>query len=120
MTQAISQLIDDLERAGIRVWVEQGQLRFRAPQGAMTDERRAALRAHKDDIVSHLNAGGFPRLTADQEHRYEPFPITDVQSAYLLGRGRTFVYGGVACHGYGELRYPTLDPERMTAAWRAL
>ncbi|WP_020519531.1 non-ribosomal peptide synthetase [Catelliglobosispora koreensis] len=120
MTQAISQLIDDLERAGIRVWAEQGQLRFRAPQGAMTDERRQALREHKDDIISHLSAGGFPRLTADEASRYEPFPITDVQSAYLLGRGRTFVYGGVACHGYGELRYPSLDPARMTAAWRAL
>jgi pyochelin synthetase len=120
MTQAISQLIDDLERSGIRVWVEQGQLRFRAPQGAMTDDRRAWMREHKEEIVEHLNAGGFPQLKADVANQHEPFPITDVQSAYLLGRGRTFVYGGVACHGYGELRYPTLDPERMTAAWRAL
>lgn len=120
MTQSVSQLINDLERSGIRVWAEQDQLRFRAPQGAMTGERRAALRARKEEIVEHLNAGGFPRLHADETARHEPFPITDVQSAYLLGRGRTFVYGGVACHGYGELRYPELDPQRMTAAWRAL
>lgn len=120
MTQAITRFIDDLERSGIRVWVESGQLRFRAPQGAMTDERRAQLRERKEEIVDHLNAGGFPRLRAEPGARFEPFPITDVQSAYLLGRGRTFVYGEVACHGYGELRYPSLDPDRMTAAWRAL
>ncbi|MGH3940478.1 MAG: condensation domain-containing protein, partial [Pseudonocardiaceae bacterium] len=120
MTRTISQLIDDLERSGIRVWVEDGQLRFRAPQGAVTDERRATLRARREEIVAHLNAGGFPQLKADPAARYEPFPLTDVQSAYLLGRGRTFVYGGTACHGYGELRYPELDPRRMTAAWRRL
>jgi hypothetical protein len=42
MTIAVGQLIDSLERSGIRVWVEAGQLRFRAPQGAMTDEKSAS------------------------------------------------------------------------------
>ncbi|MEU5549999.1 amino acid adenylation domain-containing protein [Micromonospora sp. NPDC047793] len=114
-------LLAELESVGVRVWLEAGQLRFRAPQGAMTPDRREALRARRDEIVAHLdNLAGNGTLVPDRAHRHDPFPVTDVQAAYLLGRGETFAYGGVACHGYGELVYPELDPERMTAAWRAL
>ncbi|GIJ79620.1 pyochelin synthetase [Micromonospora phaseoli] len=113
-------LLAELESAGVRVWLEAGQLRFRAPQGAMTPTRREALRARRDEIVAHLDNGGGVALVPDPAHRHDPFPVTDVQAAYLLGRGETFAYGGVACHGYGELVYPALDPDRMTAAWRAL
>ncbi|WP_230415542.1 condensation domain-containing protein [Micromonospora tarapacensis] len=113
-------LLAELESAGVRVWLEAGQLRFRAPQGAMTPTRREALRARRDEIVAHLDNGGGVALVPDPARRHDPFPVTDVQAAYLLGRGETFAYGGVACHGYGELIYPALDPARMTAAWRAL
>ncbi|PZG19888.1 non-ribosomal peptide synthetase [Micromonospora craterilacus] len=114
-------LLAELESVGVRIWLEAGQLRFRAPQGAMTTARREALRARRDEIVAHLDDGaGSVALVPDPDRRHEPFPVTDVQAAYLLGRGETFAYGGVACHGYGELVYPELDPARMTAAWRAL
>ncbi|MEV6798317.1 amino acid adenylation domain-containing protein [Micromonospora rifamycinica] len=116
----VQRLVADLERAGLRLWAEDGVLKFRAPAGFMTDERRTLLRARRDEILAHLANGGMPRVVPDAEHRHEPFPITEVQSAYLLGRGSTFAYGGVACHGYGELHYPDLDPERMTRAWRTL
>ncbi|MEU5724808.1 amino acid adenylation domain-containing protein [Micromonospora sp. NPDC047738] len=116
----VERLVTDLERAGLRLWAEDGTLKFRAPAGFMTDERRAQLRARRDEILAHLANGRLPRVVPDQEHRHDPFPVTEVQSAYLLGRGSTFAYGGVACHGYGELHYPDLDPERMTRAWRAL
>ena len=110
----------ELERLGVRLWLESGQLRFRAPQGVMTPERRDALRARREELVAHLADGGLPALTADPAGRHEPFPLSDVQSAYLLGRGRAFAYGGVGCHGYGELRYPALEPDRMRQAWQAV
>ncbi|WP_027659500.1 non-ribosomal peptide synthetase [Salinispora fenicalii] len=114
-------LLAELESAGVRVWSEAGQLRFRAPRGVLTVERRDALRARRDEILAYLDTAPDPAaLVPDPEHRHDPFPVTDVQAAYLLGRGETFAYGRVACHGYGELSYPELDPERMTAAWRAL
>ena len=119
MSDSTGRLVGELERLGVRLWVDDGQLRFRAPQGVMTPQRRDAVRGHRDEIVDFLAGGGLPRLSADPAAGYEPFPLSDVQSAYLLGRGRTFAYGGVACHGYGELRYPELDPAAMTAAWRA-
>ena len=42
----------------------------------------------------------------------EPFPLTDVQTAYLLGRDTQFELGGVSTHGYVEIR-TALDIGRL-------
>ncbi|MCL6296872.1 non-ribosomal peptide synthetase [Streptomyces kronopolitis] len=130
----VGELISEFERAGIRVWREGRQLRFRAPRGAMTDERLVALRGRKEQLLSALpdqapTAGtetGAPAApgtgwTAEPENRHDPFPLTDIQSAYLLGRDEAFDYGGVSCHIYLEFRRPVdLDPERLQQAWNSL
>ncbi|WP_437606751.1 amino acid adenylation domain-containing protein [Sorangium sp. So ce834] len=51
---------------------------------------------------------------------HAPFPPTDVQRAYLVGRGDTFDLGGVGCHGYLEIARGELDLERFERAWRRL
>ncbi|MFI9362720.1 amino acid adenylation domain-containing protein [Kitasatospora sp. NPDC053057] len=55
-------------------------------------------------------------LPADPEHRLDPFPLTDVQRAYWLGRGEDFVLGGTGCHFYREYDVPDLDVARLEAA----
>ncbi|MGV9779582.1 non-ribosomal peptide synthetase, partial [Streptosporangium sp. NPDC003464] len=112
-------LVAELERQGVRLWEESGRLRFRAPQGVMTDERRALLSAHRGALLDHLRRPG-PELTPAPGERHEPFPLTDVQAAYVLGRRDAFDYGGTACQVYAELAFPDLDPPRLEAAWRAL
>lgn len=42
----------------------------------------------------------------------DPFPLTEVQTAYLLGRDTQFELGGVSTHGYVEIR-TSLDIERL-------
>jgi amino acid adenylation domain-containing protein len=49
----------------------------------------------------------------------EPFPVTDLQRAYLLGRSGTFPLGGVATHEYVEFE-GELDLDRYRDAWRAV
>ncbi|GGL11843.1 non-ribosomal peptide synthetase [Sphaerisporangium melleum] len=125
MTQApavaVRELIAEMEAAGIRLWEDEGRLRFRAPKGALTDERRAALAGAKHLIIEHLRQESLAEIVrADVEGRFDPFPLTGVQQAYLLGRNDAFGYGGVACHGYVEVAYDELDPDRVRAAWRAL
>ncbi len=39
----------------------------------------------------------------DKENQYEPFPLTPVQMAYLMGRGEEFEIGGVSTHFYMEI-----------------
>lgn len=50
----------DLFRAladhGVTVWQEAGQLRYKAPSGAMTPDLLSSLRAHKADLIGLLAA----------------------------------------------------------------
>jgi pyochelin synthetase len=115
------EIVSELRTLGVDLWEEAGQIRFRAPQGVLTDAWRSALRSHKAEIVDLLARDGEPSaVTHDTDARCEPFPLTDVQTAYLLGRRESFGYGGVACHGYLEVAYPKLDPVRVEDAWNTL
>ncbi|MFC5288461.1 amino acid adenylation domain-containing protein [Actinokineospora guangxiensis] len=60
--------------------------------------------------------------TTPTEHtgRYDPFPLTDVQQAYWIGRDPGFDLGNIATHGYFELSAPHLDTDRLTAAMAVL
>ncbi|MET9810325.1 amino acid adenylation domain-containing protein [Streptomyces halstedii] len=115
----IPELLARYADEGVVLWAQDGQLRFRAPQGRLTDTHRAELRTHKDALLRHLEAGE-PALSGDSENRHEPFPLTDIQAAYLIGRTDAYAYGGVGCHAYVELEYPQLDVDRVTAVWREL
>ncbi|WP_033290187.1 non-ribosomal peptide synthetase [Amycolatopsis jejuensis] len=113
------QLISELQDLGVQLWAQEGRLRFRAPKGVLTGTRREALAEHRDEILGLLDAEE-PVVVPDPAARHEPFPLTDVQTAYLLGRRASFGYGGVACHGYLEVHYPVLDPEAAETAWNVL
>ena len=117
----VADLLSELESLGVRLWADEGDLRFRAPRGVLTDQRRAVLTEHKAEVLRLVEReSALPRLQPDQAGRHEPFPLTPVQSAYLLGRHRAFAYGGVACASYLEVDFPGVEPERVEQAWNAL
>ncbi|GAB3579612.1 non-ribosomal peptide synthetase [Amycolatopsis endophytica] len=55
-------------------------------------------------------------LVADPARRHEPFPPTDVQQAYWLGRAEGFTLGGIGCHFYREYDVTGLDVARLEEA----
>ncbi|MGW7482854.1 amino acid adenylation domain-containing protein [Nonomuraea muscovyensis] len=113
-------LAAELERLGVHLWEESGRLRYRAPQGVLTDERRALLAEHKAALLDHLTRREPAPAVHDPAGRHESFPLTDVQAAYLLGRRDAFDYGGTACQVYAELAFADLDPARLEQAWNQL
>lgn len=113
-------LVAQLRELDVELWLDGDQLRFRAPAGVMNDERVAALRSCKPEIVELLSSSQAMQLAADPANRHEPFPLTDVQAAYLVGRQDSFGYGNVACHGYIEASYPTFPASRLEDAWNRL
>ncbi|AUM66268.1 non-ribosomal peptide synthetase [Brevibacillus laterosporus] len=116
-----AELLTRLRNEGIFLWEENGSLRYRAPKGTLAAGDLQALKEHKEDILALLRAEKRPvTVISDPQARFEPFPLTDVQSAYLLGRHDLFGYGGVACHIYLELDYPKLDHKRTQEAWNLL
>lgn len=115
------ELLARLRGMGVLLWEEGGQLRYRAPRGALSEKELGLLRQAKAQILDLLRTqDGETALVPDFDHRHEPFPLTDVQAAYLLGRNDAFGYGGVACHVYLEVGYADLDPERVAQAWNHL
>ncbi|MGW0915202.1 amino acid adenylation domain-containing protein [Streptomyces sp. NPDC002784] len=112
-----SGIITELEQAGIHLWEDDGKVRFRGPEGAMTPERRDLIVSRRDDVLRALRDRDDQTVRAEPEARYEPFPLTDVQAAYLLGRRDAFEYGSVPCHAYGELVFDRLDRDRLRRAW---
>lgn len=53
---AASDLLHDLTDHGVTVWQESGQLRYKAPSGAMTPDLLSSLRAHKVELIGLLAA----------------------------------------------------------------
>jgi amino acid adenylation domain-containing protein len=65
-------------------------------------------------------AFAFETLRPDPAARHRPFPMTDVQQAYWVGREATVSLGGVGAHGYVEMRVRDLDATRFTEALNRL
>ncbi|MBW6409613.1 non-ribosomal peptide synthetase [Clostridium weizhouense] len=117
---SITELIDKHESLGIKLWVDNGKLRFRAPSGVMNSERKAELIDHKSELIKYLSDKSNFNLIYDIKNKYTAFPLTDVQTAYLVGRNNVYEYGGVGCHAYIELTMPVVDRKRLEMAWHAV
>lgn len=75
------------------------------------------------EFASTLTAGGpahTPGIVADPDNRFEPFPLTDVQEAYWIGRRGDFVLGGIPALFGTEREVTGTDPARLEAAWNQL
>ncbi|MFJ4870009.1 amino acid adenylation domain-containing protein [Streptomyces sp. NPDC088757] len=80
-----------------------------------------------EDLFAELSGGAgharpddtrLPDLKPQPERRYEPFPLTDIQQAYLIGRHKGLELGGISSQYYLEFDCPGLDPDRLTEALR--
>ncbi len=112
-------IVEELESSGLEFWEDRGKLKFRGPQGMLTPDRREVLVGNREAVLE-LIRGRSKAIQPHPETATEPFPLTDVQSAYLLGRRDVFDYGGVACHAYGEMSFESLDIARLEEALNRL
>lgn len=49
--------------------------------------------------------------------RFDPFDLTTIQQAYLVGKDPDFTTDPIGCHLYREFEVADADPERLRAAW---
>lgn len=64
--------------------------------------------------------GPSPAFRPEPGAELRPFPLTDIQQAYWVGRNADFELGNVSSHNYTEIDFVDLDLDRLTAAWRRL
>ncbi|MDN2697070.1 amino acid adenylation domain-containing protein [Janthinobacterium sp. SUN073] len=61
-----------------------------------------------------------PPLLPDPDARHAPFPLTDVQQAYWIGRDESFELGGVSTHLYAEIEVEDLALADLERGWQAV
>ena len=77
-------------------------------------------------VISQLRGkegGGedaLPQIVPAPALRHEPFPLTEIQEAYWIGRSQNIELGGVSAHNYWEIEGENIDLARLTAALRKL
>jgi amino acid adenylation domain-containing protein len=91
----------------------------------MTDLLRSSLTDLAHVVLRRLAGAGsdamrWPELLADPAHRHEPFPLTEIQHGYLVGRSTAYDLGGTSIHLYSEYDCPDLDIGRLRRALDAV
>ncbi|EIM9898988.1 SDR family NAD(P)-dependent oxidoreductase, partial [Salmonella enterica] len=103
------------------------ELNVRASAGELF--QRSTIRAQADYLSTLLEQPVENEVQRDEpalesylqplsEEHHEPFPLTDMQQAYWMGRRAEFELGNVAAHGYIELEGENWDIPRLEQAWR--
>ncbi|HUK24927.1 MAG TPA: amino acid adenylation domain-containing protein [Terriglobales bacterium] len=85
----------------------------------LTPEQRAALAmrlsaARKPKAAQ--SAVALPQVQPDPARRYEPFPLSDIQQAYLIGSSESVELGNISCLSYFEIEFTDWDQERFELA----
>lgn len=131
MKESIEEFLFNLSDLGVKLWVDGVRLRCNAPKGILTPTLHAQLNDRKAEILTFLNKVDvsdnslaiyqpLPAIQPDQENRYQPFPLNDMQQAYWIGRTDAFDMGNVSIHSYTEIDIVDLDIERLNRAWQQL
>ncbi|WP_428929177.1 amino acid adenylation domain-containing protein [Marinibacterium sp. SX1] len=86
---------------------------------ALADHVAAGIPTSDIDFTHLLDTGG-TTIRPDPDAAHAPFPLTDLQQAFWLGRGDGLDMGGVSCHEYVELDLTRAEAARLEAAWNRL
>ncbi|MCD8486274.1 MAG: amino acid adenylation domain-containing protein [Desertifilum sp.] len=117
-------LLDTLANQSVKLAAQDNSLEINAPKGAITPELRHWLGHYKSEILALLQQKQeqtrLPVIVPQPQLRYEPFPLTDMQYAFWVGRSGVLELGDVANHGYYEIEGQDLDLDRLNWALQQL
>ena len=116
-------LLTELSRLGVRLELrEHGQLSINAPRGSLSEELRERIRRHKPELLDWLAGrscdpadSGLPLIQPEPSRWHEPFPLGDLQTAFVMGDSEDLEYH-VRPHYYLEQDLPGLDAARYETA----
>ncbi|MBI4785227.1 MAG: amino acid adenylation domain-containing protein [Oscillatoriophycideae cyanobacterium NC_groundwater_1537_Pr4_S-0.65um_50_18] len=123
----LQSLLNLLIANGIQLSAKGDSLRVDAPKDTLTHELRDSLVHYKEEILTllrqhNVNKSGndLPVIAPAPALRYEPFPLTDMQHAFWVGRSGILELGHVSNHGYYEIEGRELDLERLNQTLQVL
>ncbi|MFJ6675669.1 amino acid adenylation domain-containing protein [Actinosynnema sp. NPDC091369] len=120
-TDPMPPILGELARTEIRVrLVGNNELEVSAPRGALTAHLRDRIVAEKPAIIRWLSgsaraAHALPQVVPDPAAADEPFPLSDLQTSFLVGSAEGLEYH-VRPHQYMEFDLVDLDVRRFVDA----
>lgn len=101
-------LLQELDRRGVTLWSEAGQLRYRAPKGALTSVDVARLSTAKQRLIAFLEARERPAQARDAELAHVPLAYSQLAHWNLYGLAQRPAIRQIAAalrmHGQLDLR----------------
>lgn len=85
-----------------------------------TEERDLLAYLLAEEGIELSQTQSLPPIISAPEKRHQPFPLTNIQQAYWIGRSETLELGNVAAHAYWEIESIDLDLKRYEKAWQRL
>lgn len=120
---SIEVLMKNLEDMGVELWSENGSLKYRAPKGVMDKSLLSRIAEKKSEIISFTESkqdlSKEHIISSDPKNKYKPFPLTEVQRAYWVGRTDTYELGGVSTHFYLEIE-GDINPDILNQSWNKM
>ncbi|MEQ9672605.1 MAG: amino acid adenylation domain-containing protein [Coleofasciculus sp. G2-EDA-02] len=124
-------LLTHLSNQGVKLAANGNSLDVDAPKGVITPNLRSSLAEHKAEILLllHQNTKDAPcrdapwrvsTIVPAPDQRYEPFPLTDMQHAFWVGRSGVLELGNVANHGYYEIEGKDLNLDQLNQTLQQL
>lgn len=104
-------------RERLKVQVPLGSL-FEAPTIAGLAEQTETMLLRGEQQATAVAM--LPQIVSASGQEQGPFPLTDIQQAYWLGREGVFALGDVSTHCYFEIEGHDLDMGRIEQAWQRL
>jgi hypothetical protein len=111
----ISELLGYVHQKGVRLWSDNGQLRYRAPEGALTQEEMESLKLAREQIVALLEryagmGGAEARLEPRQRRNHVPVSFSQLAhwNLYRLSERSSTSLVWFATHWRGRLNIDAL------------
>jgi amino acid adenylation domain-containing protein len=85
----------------------------------LSPEQRALLAMRLSAAKQSKTAASpvaLPQVQPDPANRYETFPLSDIQQAYLIGSSESMELGNISCLTYFEIELPEWDAARFDLA----
>lgn len=74
----------------------------------------------KSKISNSNNEVVNTEIISDIGNTFEPFPLTDVQQAYVIGKNNAYSLGSISTHYYYELERDSIDIEKLSRSLNKL
>ena len=113
----VEEVILKYQEKGVKFQVKNGKLSFVGPKGVIDLDARREVQNYKEDIISYLEKNK-DSVVVDKDNKFKEFRLTDIQSAYLVGRNESYTYGGIGCKIYSEFKFPNLEVSKLNEAWK--